>query len=135
MAYTILNGAHANASTITLGGTNSNSTYSVTSPVTAGSILTTNGATTANWGFTGITQPSSSAVHINEDGISMGEDADLTIGGQSLKEFMEGVSRRLAILIPDPELLEEFEALKQAYEHYKTLEALCVSGRKNDDQD
>lgn len=94
------------------------------------SVLTA--ATSGITGWSNITA-SPTAVHINEDGISMANDADITIGGQSLKEFMEGVSRRLAILVPDPELLEEFEALKQAYEHYKTLEALCVNGRRKDD--
>jgi hypothetical protein len=31
----------------------------------------------------------------------------------------------MAILVPDPEKLEKFEALKRAYEHYKTMERLC----------
>jgi hypothetical protein len=38
---------------------------------------------------------------------------------------METISNRLAILQPDPAKLEHFAALKKAYEHYKTLEALC----------
>jgi hypothetical protein len=38
---------------------------------------------------------------------------------------METISKRLAILVPDPDKLEHFEALKKAYNHYKTLEALC----------
>ena len=40
---------------------------------------------------------------------------------------------RLKILVPDPELLEKHEALAQAYEHYKTLEALCVKASASDD--
>jgi hypothetical protein len=54
-----------------------------------------------------------------------GENADILINGRSLKEFMEKMEERLAILVPDPAKLEHFEALKRAYEHYKTLEALC----------
>lgn len=54
-----------------------------------------------------------------------GDDADLVINGQSLKQTMQTIQDRLAILVPDPQKLEQFEALKQAYEHYKTLEALC----------
>ena len=47
------------------------------------------------------------------------------INGQDLGEFMETISKRLAILVPDPEKLEHFEALKKAYNHYKMLEKLC----------
>lgn len=128
MAYTILTNPTSNvtAGTVSIPASSSSGTYTLA----GGSVL----AAAASNGITGwsnVTSPT--AVHINEDGISMASDADITIGGQSLKEFMEGVSRRLAILVPDPELLEEFEALKQAYEHYKTLEALCVNGRRKDD--
>ena len=49
----------------------------------------------------------------------------IAIGGQSLKEFMAKMEQRLSILVPDPKKLEKFEALKKAYEHYKTLESLC----------
>jgi hypothetical protein len=51
---------------------------------------------------------------------------NVTINGQNLAETLSGIQARLAILIPDPKLLEKYEALKQAYDHYKTLEALCV---------
>ncbi len=52
-------------------------------------------------------------------------EGNVKINGQDLGEFMETISKRLAILVPDPEKLEHFEALKKAYNHYKTLEALC----------
>ena len=39
---------------------------------------------------------------------------------------MEKVSDRLSILTPDPKLLEKYDALKEAYEHYKILEKLCT---------
>lgn len=54
-----------------------------------------------------------------------GESADIVINGQSLNQTLQTIQDRLAILVPDPEKLEKFEALRQAYEHYKTLEALC----------
>jgi hypothetical protein len=47
------------------------------------------------------------------------------INGRNISEFMETISKRLSILVPDPAKLEHFAALKKAYEHYKTLEALC----------
>lgn len=37
---------------------------------------------------------------------------------------LETIEKRLNILVPDPNLLEKYEALKEAYSNYKTLEAL-----------
>ena len=62
--------------------------------------------------------------------IEVDKNADIKIGDQSLKEFMQTVSDRLAILTPDPAKLEKFAALKAAYDHYKMLEALI-----NEDDD
>ncbi len=53
-----------------------------------------------------------------------GADADIFVQGKSMKAWMEGVEQRLCILEPKPELLEKYQSLKQAYEHYKTLEAI-----------
>jgi len=53
-----------------------------------------------------------------------GNGADIDINGQKLSDWMEMVNKRLSILQPKPELLEKHECLKQAYEHYKTLETL-----------
>jgi hypothetical protein len=57
--------------------------------------------------------------------ITVAENADIKLGNKSLKEFMNKMEQRLAILQPDPEKLEKFDALKKAYEHYKTVEAMC----------
>jgi hypothetical protein len=43
------------------------------------------------------------------------------------------IEKRLSILTPDPAKLEHFEALQKAYQHYKTLEALCEIPEKKDD--
>jgi len=69
-------------------------------------------------------------VNINNDGIDIKDGGDIKINGSSLKEFMLKMEQRLAILVPDPEKLEKFEALKKAYEHYKTMEALCFPDEK-----
>ncbi len=53
-----------------------------------------------------------------------GENADLVMNGVSLKEILNGITDRLSILQPKPELLEKYENLREAYEHYKTLEKL-----------
>jgi len=68
---------------------------------------------------------SPSTVNISTDGIDMAAGTDIKIDGKSLKEFMKKMEQRLAILVPDPVKLEKFEALKKAYEHYKTMESLC----------
>ena len=64
-------------------------------------------------------------VHINNTGIDMAAGTDITIDGKSLKNFMDKMEERLAILVPDPAKLEKFEALKRAYENYKLIEKLC----------
>lgn len=53
-------------------------------------------------------------------------EGDIKWRGRSLGEMLKSIEDRLAILTPDPAKLEHFEALKKAYEHYKTLEALCT---------
>ena len=74
-----------------------------------------------NWNTigTGATQPT---IKVSGDAEFEGR---VKINGKDLAEFMETMSKRLAILVPDPEKLEHFEALKKAYDHYKLLEALC----------
>ena len=59
-------------------------------------------------------------------------DSDITIDGISLRDTLNKLQERLAILVPDPKKLEQYEALKQAYEHYKTLEGLCSSTENED---
>ncbi len=91
------------------------------------------GCHTGTWttsGTTGYTINTSSifgdpTVEINTDGINVKGDGDIKVGERSLKEFMTKMEQRLAILVPDPAKLEKFEALKKAYEHYKTMESLC----------
>ena len=53
-----------------------------------------------------------------------GKEADIFINGQSLSDWMSAVEQRLSILRPKTELLEKYQALQAAYEHYKTLERL-----------
>ena len=53
-------------------------------------------------------------------------DGDIKLGGVSLKDTLDKINERLSILVPDPKRLEKYQALKQAYENYKILEALCV---------
>lgn len=52
-------------------------------------------------------------------------EGEIYCQGVSLRETLEKINDRLAILQPDPEKLEQFEALRKAYEHYKLMEKLC----------
>ena len=79
--------------------------------------------TTGTSGYTFNNTPNT--VSINTTGIDMAAGTDIKIDGKSLKEFMKKMEQRLSILVPDPAKLEKFEALKKAYEHYKTMESLC----------
>ena len=117
---------YSNINTITL--PNSTFTYG---GATVGGITTINNInansqwTTGTSGYTFNNSITPSTVNINTTGIEMAAGTDIKIDGQSLKEFMKKMEQRLAILVPDPTKLEKFEALKKAYEHYKTMESLC----------
>lgn len=50
-----------------------------------------------------------------------------------IEERLSAIEDRLAILKPDPEKLEKWEALREAYEHYKSLEALIGNTEPEDD--
>ena len=93
----------------------------------AGSTMYTTGTGTYNWNTT--IPPS---VNISSDGIDMAAGTDIKVDGKSLKEFMSKMEERLAILIPDPKKLEQFAALKKAYEHYKLMEQLCQEPPKEE---
>ena len=127
----------------------------VSSPVNAGGLggATITISSTSSWG-TSLTVPSSAyltstgstASWSNGSGnitigsqpsLSVSGDADiagtLKIGGRDIAKSLEAIERRLAILVPDPDKLEHFEALKKAYDHYKTLEALCQLPKKEEE--
>jgi hypothetical protein len=111
--------------------------YSTTSPYanvtissggTSGAVLTT---TTSgyNWGSI-IANGSQPSLHVTGEAEF---ENDIKVKGVSISKALDDINKRLAILVPDPEKLEHFEALKKAYEHYKTLEALCQLPKKEQD--
>ena len=111
---------HGGTGSYTIGasgaGTYSNPVYTTSTP-------------NLNWGSLNPNQ-----VHITNTGIDMTKDCDITIGGRSMKKLLEGIEQRLSILVPDPAKLERYEALQQAYEHYRTLEALCNEEPQQDNK-
>ena len=93
-----------------VGATGSNGPYTYATNSTGGWHNTVN---------IGTTQPT---MKVQGDAEFQGK---VMINGRNISEFMETISKRLAILQPDPAKLEHFAALKKAYDHYKVLEALC----------
>jgi len=117
--------------TITLPSTTiSNGGYTIGSSGSSGQFYTSTGTGHYNWNNVATTSPS---VNISSDGIDMAAGTDITVGGKSLKEFMNKMEERLAILVPDPKKLEQFAALKKAYEHYKLMESLCQEQPKEEE--
>ena len=121
------------SNTITLPSSSNTFTYG---GATVGGITTINNVsnnsqwTTGTSGYQFNTTPNT--VHINSTGIEMAAGTDIKVDGKSLKEFMNKMEERLAILVPDPKKLEQFAALKKAYEHYKLMEQLCQELPKED---
>lgn len=96
----------------------SNTTVTIPNSTATGTVLVSNGTGTT-WANSNSAKISAQGkLHIN------GENADLVIGEKSMVTWMQKVEQRLSILEPKPELLAKYEALQQAYDHYKTLEAL-----------
>jgi hypothetical protein len=122
--------------TITLDSSTMYSANTITLPSSsftvgsAGSTLYSTGAGSYNWNNVTTT---SSSVNISSDGIDMAAGTDISIDGKSLKTFMNKMEERLAILVPNPAKLEQFEALKKAYEHYKLMESLCQEQPKEEE--
>jgi hypothetical protein len=61
-------------------------------------------------------------------------DGDIKWKGRSLGDLLTTIEKRLAILTPDPAKLAHYESLQKAYQHYKTLEALCETPSKKEDK-
>lgn len=75
-----------------------------------GLTYTTTGPT---WSTTAVTQPAPKVI-ITE--------GDITLDGLSLRDFMQSVQDRLAILTPNPKLERDFDQLRELREQYQTLE-------------
>ena len=96
-----------------------------------GAYYTTNSTYNQPWQNLTMTNNSQQSLNVKGDAEFEGK---VKVNGQDLGEFMETISKRLAILVPDPAKLEHFEALKKAYDHYKMLEKLCELPKKDDEQ-
>jgi hypothetical protein len=120
MSYQIYSNSATTLGNVTINPYQGAGTYQVTG--TGGYTLAT-GNSNGTWASvvnTGTTTPS---IQVKGDAEFEG---NVTINGTNLAETLQRIQERLAILVPDPKLLDKYEALQQAYEHYKLLEALCV---------
>lgn len=110
-------------------GNYANSNITISTIGSSGSFLTS-GANGTSWTTLGSTSPSG-ALQVKGNAEFEG---DVKIKGVSIADTLETINKRLSILVPDPAKLEHFAALKKAYEHYKTLEALCELPKEDDSE-
>ena len=99
------------SSTITLP---SSSTYTITGGGGSGGTM---------WNYnSGYNWNTGTNVHIDADGLTMKEGADIKIGGKSLTEAIEKIEERLGILKPNSELEDRWDQLKELRKQYMELE-------------
>ena len=128
-----LNGAGSSGQVLVGGGAGASGTNTFGSSAIPSNITVSGGA--------GLSMANTAWVNSTAAKVSMsgqltleGFEPDIMIGGKSMVTWMQKVEQRLSILEPKPQLLAKYEALQQAYEHYRTLEAL-LHGTENDAQD
>jgi hypothetical protein len=129
--YTLNPSGSAYGNVTIAGGGGGGGTYSLAGAVGAGNTYTmpwTGAGAGNNWSVTQspvmtLNAGSSPSLQVSGDADIRG---NLTVNGANISEILEKIQERLAILVPDPKRLEKYEALKQAYDNYKLLEALCV---------
>jgi hypothetical protein len=96
------------------------STGSITIP--SNYVLSSNGNNGGTWTTNVTSSPTQATLDVSGNADIKGK---LTVQGKDIGKILEAIEKRLAILTPNPNKLEKFEALKKAYDHYKLLEALC----------
>lgn len=62
----------------------------------------------------------------NSNGLSLqGENADITINGQSLLERIARIEERLALMVPNAQMESEWDELRELGERYREAEERC----------
>ena len=129
--------------TITLTGTSSSPTYTISSPgnvsgglywglngtsANPGQVLTSNGTNTS-WSNITLAEPDIKGATLKVNG-NADFDGEVTIKGKNLSEMLEKIDERLAILHPNPKLEDKWDELKELGRRYKELEAEIIEKEK-----
>lgn len=95
-------------------------------PVTAGTIYTGSAAAgnLSSYSF------APAGANIANVGLDLRNGADIRIDGLSLKDFMQQVSLRLNMMVPNPQLEREWDELRTLGEAYRACEKECMDKAK-----
>ena len=129
--------------TITLTGTDSSPTYTISSAGsgssgiywginsglgTPGQVLTSNGTNTS-WANISLAEPNLQGATLKVNG-NADFDGEVTIKGKNLTDMLEKIEERLSILHPNPELEDRWDELKELGKRYKELEQEIIEKEK-----
>jgi hypothetical protein len=129
--------------TITLTGTDSSPTYTISSPgnvsgglywglngtsANPGQVLTSNGTNTS-WSNITLAEPDIKGATLKVNG-NADFDGEVTIKGKSLTDMLEKIEERLAILHPNEKLEDKWDELKELGRLYKELEQEIIEKEK-----
>jgi hypothetical protein len=129
--------------TITLTGTDSSPTYTISSPgnvsgglywglngtsANPGQVLTSNGTNTS-WSNITLAEPDIKGATLKVNG-NADFDGEVTIKGKSLTDMLEKIEERLAILHPNEKLEDKWDELKELGRRYKELEQEIIEKEK-----
>ena len=129
--------------TITLTGTDSSPTYTISSPgnvsgglywglngtsANPGQVLTSNGTNTS-WSNITLAEPDIKGATLKVNG-NADFDGEVTIKGKNLTEMLEKIEERLAILHPNEKLEDKWDELKELGRRYKELEQEIIEKEK-----
>jgi hypothetical protein len=129
--------------TITLTGTDSSPTYTISSPgnvsgglywglngtsANPGQVLTSNGTNTS-WSNITLAEPDIKGATLKVNG-NADFDGEVTIKGKNLTDMLEKIEERLAILHPNEKLEDKWDELKELGRRYKELEQEIIEKEK-----
>jgi len=82
--------------------------------------------------ITGGTSNGTGSMWSNNTSTSHAYQYDVIEEQKELKKSLTKIEKRLAILVPNEKLKEQYESLQSAYEQYLALEALLYDGEDNE---
>lgn len=122
--YTGINYPHSPAHSINL--SNLNHTWNSTAPSGTGNVTISAGAGlnyTSPYTFNSATPNWSIGESKTSSTIDLkGENADIKINGVSLMDMLTTIQNRLNVMVPNPELEQEWDQLRELGEQYRKLE-------------